>query len=250
MPKIAIVDNNREFISNLKSALISNPEYEPDMNLVAFLSGKELLHDDVDRYQLFILDIMNEPDGFETAKEIRKRNENAVLAFCSANVMPRPEYFEVEPYRYIMKESDAVKMEKNLTDLLREMKEREINCYIEVAGDGRAWRVKKQDIIYIARHNKGSIFVVSDQGRGIEHYGGEIMSNERLEDWYTQLKDDGFERAHNSYIVNLRRIIGIVKDDIVLSNGSVLRVSRTYKQRLNEEFSHYFTKKYRRGRKE
>lgn len=58
--------------------------------------------------------------------------------------------------------------------------------------------------------------------------------------------DVGFEFAHTSYIVNMQKIVSVVKDDILMSNKQFLRISRTCKQKFHEKFSYYFSKKYRR----
>lgn len=247
MYNIAICDDNEEFLETMKSTIETNSEYTSDIACHLFLSGKELLDSSVEKYNLIILDMqMDYMDGYVAAKEIRQKNKDAVLAFCSGVIMPQPEHFEVQPYRYLLKKIDTVKMQKNISDLLFEMKQRRKHSMVEVVSDGKAYRVDIKDIVYIYRLKRGSAFVVEHSGKGNEVIYKEIQSNEKLEDWYQQLSEDGFEFAHISYIVNMQKIVSVVKDDILMSNKQLLRISRTCRQKFQERFSHYFSKKYRR----
>lgn len=240
---IAICDDNAEFLETIGSVIEQNTEFTSDMVYHTFLSGKELLKANVKLYDLIILDMqLDQMDGFSVAQEIRKRNEDVVLAFCSGVVFPKPKHFEVQPYRYLLKKLDTEKMQGYITDLLLKMKKQEKNNIVEVVEDGKVFRIKVNNIIYIYRRKRGSILVIEDGENGSK----EIQSNEKLADWYQQLSTEGFEFPHTSYIVNMQKIISIEKDDIRMSNDQLLKISRTCKQKFNERLSYYFSKKYRR----
>lgn len=247
MYHIALCDDNKIFLDTIERTLKLNCEFEQDMQCQKFTSGRELLNSEIEKYHLIILDMqMDHIDGFETAKAIRKRNPNVVLAFCSGVIMPQPEHFEVQPYRYLLKKIKLDKMQRTLSELLIEMKCRKSND-IEVVYDGRACRLNVKNILYISRIHRRSEFLIEEADQaGIVH-NKKIQSNEKLVDWYHQLESYGFEFAHTSYIVNLQKIVRVEKDDILMSNGQILHVSRTCKQKFREKFASYFSKKYRRG---
>ena len=93
---IAICDDNAEFLETIGSVIEQNPEYNSDMIYHTFLSGEELLKANVNLYDLIILDMqLEQMDGYALAREVRKRNEDVVLSFCSGVVMPQPKHFEV-----------------------------------------------------------------------------------------------------------------------------------------------------------
>lgn len=248
MYNIAICDDNEEFLEIMKRTIETNSEYTSGMKCYLFLSGKELLNTSVEKYNLVILDMqMDYMDGYVTAKEIRKKNKDTVLAFCSGVMMPQPEHFEVQPYRYLLKKIDTDKMQENISDLLIEMKQRRKNSMVEVVSDGKAYRINISDVIYIERLKRGSKLVIEQSDKRDEMKFKEIQSNEKLEDWYQQLLKEGFEFVHKSYIVNMQKIVSIVNTDILMSNNHLLRISRTYRQKFHERFSYYFSKKYRRN---
>lgn len=247
MYNIAVCDDNREFLEIMKRTIEDNSEYTSDMIINTFLNGKELLGSGIEKYNLVILDMqMDSMNGYMTAKEMRRKNDEAVLAFCSGVVMPQPEHFEVQPYRYLLKKINTDKMQKNISDLLIEMKQRKKNSMAEVVYDGKAYRVNISDIIYIERLKRGSKLVIGKKDKRNEITTKEILSNERLEEWYQQISGDGFEFVNKSYIVNMQKIISIEKYDILMINNRILSVTRTYRQKFHERFSHYFSKKYRR----
>lgn len=247
MYHIAICDDNAQFLETMERTIEGNPEYEADMICQKFLNGKELLRTELEQYHLIILDMqMGQMDGFAVAKKIREQNEDVVLAFCSGVIMPEPKHFEVQPYRYLLKKIDTDKMQESVSDLLMEMKKRRKNRTIEVASDGKAYRLNVKDIVYVSRLKRGSVLIVEQDDNGNGEICEEIKSNEKLEDWYQQLSEEGFEFAHTSYIVNMQKIVSIVRDDIRMSNNQLLRISRTCKQKFHERFSYYFSKKYRR----
>lgn len=102
MYNIAICDDNEEFLEVMKSTIETNSEYTSGMICHLFLNGKELLDASVEIYNLVILDMqMDYIDSYVTAKGIRQKNKDIVLAFCSGVMMPQPEHFEVQPYRYL-----------------------------------------------------------------------------------------------------------------------------------------------------
>lgn len=248
MIKVAIVDDNEGSLQEMKQAVEGCAEFTEGMVCDTYSGGDEFLQTDGGAYQLVILDMQMEGiSGYETAEKLRERDNFAVIAFVSGVIMPKPEHFRVQPYRYLVKNSDTERMRKDIEELLRETKRRSLNETVEVTKDGEARRIFIRDIIYIEKVKRGSRITVKDNDAD----GGTVLkSNERLEDWYAQLGAQGFEYAHSSYIVNLRAVTKIVKNELTVSNGDKLGISRTCHSKFHQSFSSYFHKKYKRGDKE
>lgn len=260
---IAVCDDNREFLTEMKEAIERNAEYEQEMEIDLFSDGRELLKTKK-LYHLVILDMqMDGLGGYETAQQIRMGNSSTVIAFCSGIVPPKPEHFHVQPYRYLIKTMESMELSAEISELLVEMKRRKEECYVEVAYDGKACRVNVRDILYIERMNRSSRMIVDPSrepevwepyinGAGArwitKRQNGtlEIYSNEPLSEWYIQLADRNFEYAHNSYIVNLLQIRSVFDKELILMDMEQLSITRKYKHTFDEHFSHYYAKKYRR----
>ena len=117
----------------------------------------------------------------------------------------------------------------------------------EVVSDVEARRVPVGRILYIEKIKRGSRLTVEAGAAGDRKT---LQSKERLEDWYAQLCAQGFEYAHTSYIVNLRAVTKIMQNELTMSNGDRLGISRTCSKKYHQSFSMYFHKKYKRGAKE
>lgn len=246
MIRIAIVDDNEVFLQEMKRIVESCEEFTADMRCDLYACGDAFLQAKDGAHQLVILDMQMEgTDGYETAGRLREQDDSAVLAFVSGIVLPEPAHFRVQPYRYLLKSADPEEIRLDIEELLKETKRRSHSETVEVAGDGRACRVPVKNILYIAKAKRGCLLTVEDQtsAEGIKT----LSSNEKLADWYAQLCGQGFEFAHTSYIVNLRHITKIVKEELTLSDGELLGISRTCRRKFHESFSVYFHKKYRRG---
>ena len=246
MIKVAIVDDNEDFLCKMRKLVESCTEFTADMVCDIYSNGNDFLQADCGVYRLVILDMQMEgKSGYETARILRETDNSTVVAFVSGVVWPEPEHFKVQPYRYLLKNADPEEMLRDVEDLLRETKRRCLDEVVEVTGDGKAWRVPVRDILYIAKAKRGSLLTTADEsvvgGRTV------LRSNEKLENWYTQLCEQGFEYAHSSYIVNLKSVTKIVTDELTLSNGETLGISRACRRKFHESFSLYFHKKYKRG---
>ena len=242
MIRVALIDDNVVFLQHIRQIVESCAEFTADMTCDTYSSGLDLLRSDSGKYQLVILDMQMEgKSGYETAKRLRETNKATVIAFISGVVLPEPEHFKVQPYRYLLKNADPEEIRRDIEELLRETKRQ---CYgetVEVASDGRAWRVAARDILYIAKAKRGSLLTVSGGNETA------LRSNEKLGNWYLQLHSLGFEYAHSSYIVNLKAVIKIMNDELTLSNGETLSISRACRGKFHESFSLYFHKGYHRG---
>lgn len=247
MIKIAIVDDNEAFLQEMKRTLEACGEFTADMVCDVYEDGGVFLRAETEGYQLVILDMQMEgKSGYETALELREKDDSAVLAFISGVISPEPEHFRVQPYRYLLKNADPEERCRDVEELLRETKRRCRSETVEVVSDGKAWRIPVRDILYVAKARRGCQLTIQEKsGQGWET----LASNERLESWYGQLEARGFAYAHASYIVNLKSVTKIVKDELTLSNGETLGISRAYRRKFHESFSLYFHKKYKRGNK-
>ena len=88
-------------------------------------------------------------------------------------------------------------------------------------------------------------------GAGLTYNYAAKQVNEKvlkvLSELAEELYDEGFAIPHSSYLVNLRKIISVSGDSLVMENESIISISRACKEKFHHEFSKYFNKKYRRG---
>lgn len=241
--KVAICDDDVFFLEYIKTELetvmtscnIERHEIE------VFESGEELLMSQYLKYDIVILDMeMKALNGYEVAKRLREECPEQVLAFCSGVQMPLPEYFEVQPYRYLIKQNKSILHEK-LCEIVYKAKEKESELLLDVTQSGRYYRVPIDKIAYICRAKHGSkVCMIENQE--------EIISKKRLEEIYKLLSSRQFAFAHNSYIVNLGAVVKIDRLSLRLKNDEQLTISRSYSKSFHEAFTSYIGMNYLRGK--
>lgn len=119
MFRIALCDDNGEFRKKERDIA---EKYLSEQNLsfeiMEFASGEELINEDkIDTYNLILLDYeMAGINGFETAKQIRKKSEKTCIAFVTVFYELSREGYRFDAIRYLVKQEDT--FEEELRDCL------------------------------------------------------------------------------------------------------------------------------------
>ena len=189
-----------------------------------FNSGKEILDlkKTISQYNIIFLDVnMEEIDGIETAKEIRKITKDAYIVFVTAFVTYALEGYKVDAVRYLLKDDECLekainecletilyKMDYDKNKMLFEFQEEKKEIYLE-------------DILYIESNLHKLIF----------HMAGEDVTKytmyARLDDINVLLQKNGFCRIHKSYLVNLRYVESVERYKVAFVNGGSLGISKS-----------------------
>ena len=120
MLSIAICDDEEYFRITEKQLILKymagkNCECMIDM----YESGKELLNlrEELNQYHIIFLDVnMEEIDGIETAKEIRKITKDVFIVFVTAFITYALEGYKVDAVRYLIKDHES--LEKAMTECM------------------------------------------------------------------------------------------------------------------------------------
>lgn len=242
MFKIAICDDDINYRTRVKNLIVKITDFCPDIFFYEYSSGEELIKDVNQMHNLLFLDIqMGEMDGNETAKVFRKLNRDAILIFCTNFQNPTPESFKVQPYRYIMKDLQDQMLKEEMPDIIREMERKTEIRYLNVTEDGNLSRIPVKQILYVSVVKRGAlIHQYSENGTK------EICCRETVKEIYDRLLYEGFEYAHNSYIVNMANIIHVSKNVITLKDKTELNISRSKQKNFDSSFSKFLRLRYKR----
>ena len=247
MYRIAICDDDRGYIEELKEMIRESNRGMRELCFEEYLSGLELLKrmpdDEID---ILFLDIqMERLDGNETAKLLREKNFRGVLVQCSGVYNPTPETIVIAPYRYLLKQDPREKTLAVIDEILEEADKQ--NQCIALPGYFRRERimVKTSDILYFTRYRGGSkVHMTADKmsrfANGVIHISDTL---ERLEE---KLDHFDFAMPHNSYLVNLRYVQDYdVKQGSIHLGDQTLFISRSKKKGFMERIMQYMKMKYR-----
>jgi len=219
--RIAICDDEkyiRELIGN--KVTVQYPEVE----IVLYPSGEELLLSDK-HIDILFLDIqMPGRNGMETARELRKKDKNVILIFVTAVEEYVFQAFDVGAFHYIIKPIDDVKFADVLRKAVEELNSKCVKektpeeKYVMINNAGVHSKVLIEDIVYAEVFNRK--IVIHKLNEAIEYYG-------KLSD-LEALAGDNFFRPHRAYLINFKYVVKYDATTIYLETGSVLMAKQNY----------------------
>ncbi len=217
---IAIVDDEklmREQIRNLieKQKSGAYPDVcAPDV----YETGEQLLAAQKN-YDIVFLDIQMEGmNGIETAKTIRKRNEETILIFVTGIKEYVFEAFDVAAFHYLLKPIEEGKF--------AEVFERAVT-----EADNSKKRGQEQLFIKTRNRNitlqRGTVLYVENRGRKVEvHTAAEVIEVYAVMSKLEEQLGSNFYRCHRGYLVNMAYIAEYSSDSICLSNGESIYLAK------------------------
>ncbi len=247
MYKIAICDDDANFISYMKEMLCRCEPDNEEFEFYEFLSGEEFIQEatHMSSCDLLVLDMqMPQMDGHATAKNFRKLFPDSILVFCSGVAHPTDESFKATPYRYLQKNYSEKKMQEELRAVVEKMINTKKTPIIVGKNHNNLVKLNPRDILYIENARRGSVIAIRDD---LKDYAFEekITTKMKLAELYGILRDCDFEYAHNSYLVNLNYVVKLRSDGVLkLINGTELNVSRSKLPVFRQALSRLLGDKY------
>ncbi len=246
MYKIAICDDDINYIRELKTLISDCNSNKRKIQFFEFLSGKELLSSEIDEMDAIFLDIqMKEMDGNAISICLKEQGYQGVLIQCSGIFMPTPETVKISPYRYLLKQYSKEKIFDELEEIFVELDARKICCEIEGSYMREKIMFRVSDIVYITHHPNGSVLHLN-KNKAKKYKEGNIIVPYTFDELIKKLETADFAIPHNSHIVNLRYVSNFdMKKEILEVDGKTLSISRGKKEDFFRRLTEYSRKKYK-----
>lgn len=228
----AICDDNETQLSGLRRLLnIWSENKDFVLNIDEYISAESFLFSYPDKpCDLLLLDIeMKEINGMELAKKLRSRGDMLPIIFITGYSEYMNEGYEVEALHYLLKPVDQEKLFKVLD---RYVKHRSMKKEILLQCEDEALHVSADEILYLEANGKKTSVKLTD--------GKQLSCTAGINTLKNTLPED-FALCHRSFIVNIRYIRSIGREELALDNGDRLPVSRRMYKEVNEKFIKYFT---------
>jgi two-component system, LytTR family, response regulator LytT len=237
MVKIAFCDDDMEFIKNYNGFAEKINEIVP-VNYDNYMSGTDLLenYDKHDTYDIVFLDIelgIGSINGIETAKKLKKIDDNVLLVFSTNHTEFVYESFEVEPYRFIVKPFDLEKFKSVIFAAYKKLQERSNSLYL--ISDKTSYHVLINDIFYIESNKRVLVFHFKDNS--IKSYG-------KLDDYAQKLYINDFISVHKSYLINFNYVAVFESESIGLRNNVIIPISRNKRKYTKDEHAKFVMRKF------
>lgn len=226
MYRISVCDDNSGELEKI-CGIINNYTEANGINaeVKAFASGSELLeHEDGGQYSdIYILDIiMPDMDGIELGKAIRQKNAGAFIIFLTSSKDYALESYSVKAFSYLIKPAVNENVTAELADCFSRISKPPERFVLKCANSSVS--VRAEDIVYIEYYNHRMIYRLAG-GKIIEgiHFRGTFDS--MITDF---IKNGSFIKSSASYLVNMRHIRTVNAAGFIMSDGTVLTVTRKY----------------------
>lgn len=211
--KIAVVDDEKV----IREQICARIEKQMPGNCpVVYASGDELLASG-ERFDIVFLDIqMDGRNGIETARCLRKRQEDVVLIFITGIREYVFDALELYAFQYLLKPVDGKKLAEVLERAVKEVQKKKEQRVLFIKT--RNLTLSQTDILYIESKAKKVEIHVAGARESIEIYASmEELSKELGEDFY---------RCHRAYIINMAYVAEYSSDSILLTNGDKVYLAK------------------------
>ena len=234
--KIAVCDDN-EIQLDLMSKYIEEwaTNRKADIYIDTFESAEEFLFkwEDYQKYDIIFLDIeMKMMSGTELSNIIRKRNKTVDIVFATGIFKYALHGYKVGALQYLMKpikKEDIAECLDNTKNRIQD--ENDSSKYITIEMPKKSIKLNYDDIQYC---------IMFSPYIDIHTNSDKITLRKKISDIEMLLPKTTFIRCHRSYLVNLKYIKTVTKDNIILDSGVKIPISRGKYNEVNDAFINYF----------
>lgn len=232
MYNVAIYDDSKETQENVIEIL--KERYKDELNLITAAKAPDLISS-ASVIDILLMDInlgKKKQNGIEIAERIKDNNKDCQVIFISGYNDYAQDIFEAKPVFFIQKPVEEEILIKAVDLAIENVNKSRTErfCYQR---ESRVYIVPIQDIIYF-ESSRRIIKIVSNNGTDVFY--------SRLNDIESTIAGD-FIRIHQSYLVNPRYIASLNGNEIYLTNGVKLPVSKPRLANVKEELLRIFAEK-------
>lgn len=173
-------------------------------------------------YDIILLDIqMKHLDGMAAAEKIRALDSDVIIIFITSTVQYAVQGYAVDALGYVLKPVPYTAFAQLMEKAISRVKAKQTHIYIKVTVNDRQLKLDCSSISYIESSRNNVILHCVDQ---------DYVTAGPLKKYEEMLGSQGFSKCHNAYIVNLSYVQAVQKEEVVLTTGFSLPISRARKK--------------------
>lgn len=233
---VAIVEDDAESVKLLKSYFI---RYQRENQNIAFEfyifdDGVKIISNFKPIYDIILLDIeMEITDGLRTAEIIRETDQKVIIIF----VTNMPQYaikgYSVNATNYLLKPLPYFAFSEEISKSIERIKREKQNKNIIIKTENRIKKIDSDEILFI-ESIKHDLIIHTEQDF--------FEIRDTLKKYEDILQDYNFNRANNSYLINLKHVKGVEQDFALVGNHK-LKIARSKKKQFMEHLVNYLGEK-------
>lgn len=237
MLEIFLCDDTESILEKYKNILlnISNGE-NIKLNITTYSSAEQLLFD-IDGKgcyaDIIFLDIlMGKMNGVELAKVLRSQGCKSEIIFLTTSIEYVFDSFDALPFNYIIKDKVTPDRFKEIfLKAVSAVDSKKTDMFV-CESSSVVKKIPLDEILYFEVRNRITTVFYGESSFNF------YSSMDKIEE---SLANKFFVRTHRSYMVNLRNIDKIEKNNVILSNKSSIPLSLSNAKSVKTAFSKFLT---------
>lgn len=236
MIRIAVVEDEAQYQKMLCSYVERFArEHTVELQTEIFADGMDLVEDYQGGYDIILMDIkMKHMDGMTAAHSIRRVDSAVVIIFITTMAQYALDGYEVDALDFVLKPVEYGRFEPKLQKAIGVVEKQAKKKYIMLQHEGRREKVSTDDILYLEVKNHNIYYMT-------EHRTYVMRAS--MAEAEKELAPYHFSRCNQAYLVNLKHVISVDKDDVQVE-GYRLPFSRSRKKQFLQDLSRYIEAGY------
>ncbi len=223
MINICIVEDEIEQAKLLKDYINRFArESSTDVESSHLMDGIDLVDDYKSQYDIILLDIqMKHLDGMAAAEKIRAIDPDVIIIFITSTVQYAVQGYSVDALGYVLKPVPYTAFAQLMEKAIGRVKSRQSHVYIKIPVNDRQIKLDCETISNIESSRNNVIIHCADQ---------DYVTAGPLKKYEEMLSSKGFSKCHNAYLINLSYVQAVQKEEVLLTTGLILPISRARKK--------------------
>lgn len=231
MVSVAIVEDDPGYTKRLREYLKKyEEEYREPLQVTAYSDGDEIVENYRGQFDLILMDIeMRFMDGMAAAEQIRKQDSRVIIIFITNMAQYAIRGYAVDALDYVLKPISYFAFSQRIRRAMGRMKKREEH-YVAINTKNGVYKIPASQLYWVESQGHRLTYHTKDA-----QYESTTASIGKLE---KELGSANFFRCNKCYLINLRFVTGIEKDDVLLGDKNI-PVSRAKKSDLKKALVTY-----------
>ncbi len=234
MFRIAVIDDEAFFLEKCRritKSFFNERKIQSEVKTYKYASL--VLEDIKDNlyFDIYLIDIeMPDMNGMELAHQIRQLYDSPYIIFVTSYLEYSIKGYEYNAWRYIVKDEMHKKLPLAYDSLINQIKQKKEKFYI-IEHPKKILKLLYEDIYYIYKDGKNAVFVTRN-----------CSWNDRitLERVMQALDDSMFVRCERGHIVNIRHVMSVEDDELLMRNGEKIRISNALVKTVKKVITEYW----------
>ena len=231
--RIAICDDDKSQRDLIEQYVIAHSAEYQNIKTTTFSSGEDLLAALKQKtFDILLLDIeLHGISGIETATKIRESNSDLIIIFITGYVNYVSDALKTNAFQFLVKPVKKDFFDEEFKRAISKYQNEHQKYVIRLKSGVTMLEVN--DIIYIESSNREMYIYTKDRKHTKP---GKIGDEEDV------LTNYGFVRCHQGFLVNMKYILDIEKNNLILKNGIKIMLSKRKRLEVLERYNMYFAR--------